>query len=202
MRTVLCSSSPRRKEILSALVDDFEIYIPEIDEAQRGQENPRSYADRISRQKAESYPIPHRDEAHLIIGCDTIVTLGDLIIGKPGNYDDARRSLRMLSGTTHMVISSITLVSGQKGSSVTDAEITRVTFRHLDEETIRSYLKRIDYTDKAGAYALQEHGGMIVERIEGSATNVIGFPLRLFYKLIGRMALTQTLFDSSTCSHR
>jgi septum formation protein len=203
VRTVLCSSSPRRKEILSTVVDDFEIHLPETDEAHREQENPRTYANRISRQKAESYPIPYRDEPHLIIGCDTIVTLDDLILGKPRNYDDARRFLQMLSDKTHAVISSITLVyQGSKFNSITDAEITRVVFRHLDEQDIRNYLKRIDYTDKAGAYALQEHGEMIVERIEGSATNVIGFPLRLFYKLIDRLALTQPLFDSSTGCNR
>ncbi len=198
MRTVLCSSSPRRREILGTVIDGFEIHPPEIDEAHGEQESPLAYANRISREKAESYPIPHRDEPFLIIGCDTIVTLDDLILGKPGNYDDARRSLQMLSGTTHTVISSLTLFyQGSKRNSITDAEITRVAFRPLNEEDIRTYLRRIDYTDKAGAYALQEHGEMIVERIEGSATNVIGFPLRLFYKLIGRLALTRSLFGPS-----
>jgi septum formation protein len=119
-----------------------------------------------------------------------------MIFGKPDGLEDARRIINLLSGKTHEVISSITLAvkNADYVKFKTGTEISRVTFRHLNNYDINNYLSKIDYSDKAGAYAVQEHSSMIIEKIDGSISNVKGFPLWLFYKMMDELNLLEIIF--------
>ncbi len=188
-KIILGSSSPRRKEILKTIIPEFEIVKPEIDESIKSGEKPVNYAERISSEKAVSIrkSITTRDTV-TIISSDTIVTIENTILGKPENYDHAREMLSLLQGKSHHVITALTLlICGEDGQSLkelTRHEKTSVKFRELENIEIERYLSLINYMDKAGAYAIQEHGDLIIRNVEGSVTNVIGFPLRLFFSMM------------------
>jgi septum formation protein len=201
MNIVLGSSSPRRKTILSGLFETFEIISPSVDERIQEFETPLDFSMRVSREKCaailNSYTPMPRSET-LVITADTIVALEDAIIGKPKNFNDALGILSLLNGKTHGVITCLTLaVVGcgmEQGCPATGCEITKVRFKKLGREDIISYLDLIDYRDKAGGYAFQEYGDMIIENFHGSATNIIGFPLRLFFSMVGELELSDRLF--------
>ncbi len=196
MRIILGSSSPRRKNILQNLIDKFEIISPDIEEALTDRETPLQFSKRISQEKTKSImkTMPGNSE-YLLISCDTIVTIRNRIIGKPSDFHDAVNIIRTLSGKTHKVISSITLLysNGQKSKNITDSEVSRVTFKSLRDEEIIDYLNKIDYIDKAGAYAIQEHGSSIIKSIDGSVTNVIGFPVGLFFRMLTKLNLIKDI---------
>lgn len=205
MKIILGSSSPRRKKILGKIVKDFDICHPEVNEEPLHREEPLLFAKRISREKNDNIKTalsPDTPLPCLIITCDTIVTIDNMIIGKPSDYHDARDKLSRLSGRSHQVMSGLTLcvLSGKDSMSnnpnvsienCTNVETTNVVFRDLSDETISGYLDRVNCMDKAGAYAIQQHGDMIIERIEGSLSNVIGFPLRLFYRQCSELNITE-----------
>ncbi|MCU0821781.1 MAG: Maf family protein [Spirochaetes bacterium] len=197
MKVILGSSSPRRKEILEGIIGKFEIRIPHVNEELKKGEAPLQYTERISNEKAGSILSNFKNESSfIIITCDTIVSLNNMIFGKPDGLEDARRIINLLSGKTHEVISSITLAvkNADYVKFKTGTEISRVTFRHLNNYDINNYLSKIDYSDKAGAYAVQEHSSMIIEKIDGSISNVKGFPLWLFYKMMDELNLLEIIF--------
>lgn len=197
MDIILGSSSPRRKDLLNGLGIEFKSISPEINEELIPMEKPAEYALRISEEKAGSIIKNNHtyDRPCIIITSDTIVTVDNIILGKPKNFDDAVRMLNMLSSRTHEVITTITIAIDREKSTppslFTDIESTGVTFKELSDEEIKNYLNNIRYEDKAGSYAIQESGEMIISGFNGSLTNIIGFPLRLFFKMIS----TNNLFD-------
>ena len=200
MQIILGSTSPRRKRILNALFDSIKIVAPAIEETHRPPETPVEFATRLSEEKCLSILAAGAPEAEpgLLITADTVVSIDSGIIGKPADFNDAVRILSLLNGRTHEVITGLTLLAFDRGtaqgSPVTGFEITEVTFKSLTRENIISYLGKIDYRDKAGSYAFQEQGGMIIERYQGSATNIIGFPLRLFFAMADGLGLGRELF--------
>jgi septum formation protein len=197
MRIILGSSSPRRREILGKLLDAFEVLSPDISETARDGESPSTFAERISAEKADCLlsALGAPGGPLLLITCDTIVAIGGSILGKPGDFEDAVSKIRALNGKTHEVISGLTLVHIDGGvTRKTGCERTAVTFKSLGEEEIVRYLNGIAYHDKAGAYAAQEKGEMIIDRISGSRTNVIGFPLRLFFAMLSEMGIAMRVF--------
>ncbi|MBN1497383.1 MAG: septum formation protein Maf [Spirochaetes bacterium] len=199
MHIILGSSSPRRKQILGGLADGFSIAHPEIDETPLAAELPEAFAVRIAEEKCRAilnsdamgeYPA-------LAITADTIVAIDDSVIGKPAGFEDAVAMISRLNGRTHRVITALTLCSAEGADERkirTGIETTEVTFKRLDREGIVRYLGSIDYRDKAGSYAFQENGSMIVAGFRGSATNIIGFPLRLFFAMLADMGLAGSLF--------
>ncbi len=196
MNIILGSASPRREKILTNIIDQFDIIIPSITEKATPGETPRNFCERISAEKAaEVFKSVSGSADSLIISCDTIVTIENQIIGKPANLTDAVKIIRMLNGKTHKVISGITLFNKKDNqiSQSTKSETTLVTFKKISENEITEYLNSIDYIDKAGAYAIQDDQ-VIIESINGSVTNVIGFPLRLFFKMLSDMNLLDKLF--------
>ncbi len=191
MKIILGSKSPRRKLILSGLSDEFEIMHPDADETIISGESPAVYSERIASDKAMSiFTLIDKNENSLIISCDTIVYINNEILGKPDDYDTAFSYLKKLSGKTHSVLSSVYLIKTKSSAiekTASGTETTFVTFKPLADEVIEKYLSITEYMDKAGAYAAQENGSLIIEKIEGSVTNVIGFPLRLYFKLMNEM---------------
>lgn len=200
MNIILGSTSPRRKDILGTLFRNFQVIAPSAEENHRSGETPEEFAVRLSEDKCRSIIEAGavRDYPALVISSDTIVTIDGAIIGKPADHDDAVRAISLLSGRTHRVITGLTLFAAggprEPFRPVTARETTEVTFRSLDRAGIERYLASIVYRDKAGSYAFQDNGAMIIDRYRGSVTNIIGFPLRLFFAMLSGMGLLDNLF--------
>jgi len=185
MQVLLASGSPRRKELLSLLGIPFLIQIPNIPETRHEGESPRRYCARISREKALEMARQHPEA--LVIGADTIVVVGDRILGKPLDPDEARDYLLLLQGKTHDVFTGYTIVHGDRAKSRVIR--TRVRFRPMTHEEIVWYIASGEPTDKAGAYALQGIASIFISDIRGSYTNVIGLPLSELYEDLKQFGL-------------
>jgi septum formation protein len=172
---VLASASPRRRELLLAagLTCTFEpAQVDELDAPELG-----LAALVLANARAKALAVAGTRPGDIVLGADTLVWLDGSPLGKPTDTDAARRMLGELSGRVHEVATGIHLVRLEPRVQVEFHEVTRVRFRQLDAEGIGEYLRRVDVLDKAGAYALQEHGEMLVESVEGSRSNVVGLPM-------------------------
>jgi len=184
MKFVLASTSPRRKDLLNNIGMSFEIIPSELDEVINEHISITENVERLAYQKAldVSKKLP---EGYLVLGADTVVVIDGKIIGKPRDVQDAKRILTLLSGKIHNVITAIAIVpSKEEHRKVIRHENTKVKFRKLSDEEIETYISTGEPMDKAGAYALQGIGCMIVEAIEGCYTNVIGLPIPLLIKVL------------------
>ena len=191
---VLASSSPRRRELLALAGFVFTVSPALIPEELRAGESPIGYVTRLAREKAEAVwarqsaqdrpgYAPREDDALMVLGADTTVVAADgQILEKPLNEGDAVRMLRLLSGTTHQVITGVALVSAA-GVEVA-AEVTYVTMLTLSDAEIAEYLTAGESMDKAGAYAIQGRAARWVPRIHGCYFNVMGLPLALVSSMI------------------
>jgi len=122
-----------------------------------------------------------------VVGADTLVVLPDRVLGKPSSREEARAMLRALAGREHRVVTGVAAVDPASGKTAEGSEETRVFFRELDEATIEAYLATGEPSDKAGAYAVQGVGSLLVERIEGCYFNVVGLPLGRLAEVLGRL---------------
>ena len=174
-KLILASSSPRRARFFRDLGLDFEVRSAEIDESLREDESPAAFVQRLAGEKAEV--ISERNPAAWVVGADTSVVLGGQILGKPDSQADACRMLQMLSGSWHEVWTGFAIHHHETGIDVRKAVLTRVLFRELTPDLIRSYVLTGEPMDKAGSYGIQGKGGFLVSKIEGSCSNVIGLPL-------------------------
>jgi len=177
-KIVLSSNSPRRKELLGELGIDFEVRVIEgIDETYPKELSVEEVPQYIAREKARVY-IVGKDE--VLLTADTVVVLGNEIMGKPHDEADAMRMLRQLSGKTHQVITGVCLTTNDK--QVTFADVTDVSFADLTDEEIKYYVDNFRPLDKAGAYGIQEWIGLAgVTGIKGSYFNVVGLPVHRVY---------------------
>jgi len=173
-RIVLASASPRRRELLRQLGVEFDIVVPDIDEMPIGREDPVRYVRRLAEAKALAVAAQVDSDA-LIIAADTTVDLGGDILGKPVDADEARSMLRRLSARTHRVHTGVALRVGELVRS--EVVTSLVTFTPLTDSTIEWYVGTGEPLDKAGAYAIQGSGGVFVQRVRGSVSNVVGLPL-------------------------
>ena len=172
---ILASASPRRAELLREIVPEFQVIPGQTDEFQPEQFSPVESSMLNAWRKARV--IAKRFPDALVIGADTEVCLGLRVFGKPTDRADAERMLSELAGRTHLVITGVCLLHLRRHQQRVFAVITRVTFLPLDTPEIADYLDTINPLDKAGAYAIQQNGDTIVEKIEGSFSNVVGLPV-------------------------
>jgi nucleoside triphosphate pyrophosphatase len=172
---ILASASPRRSELLQQLGMPFQVIIGDAPEVQPEHLTPHEIAQVNAYRKARVVAKKFADA--LVLGADTLVCLGTELFGKPANQADAQRTLEALQGKDHEVVTGVCLIHLRAHRQKTFAVSTRVTFRKLAPSDIQNYLAKIDPRDKAGGYAIQEHGHLIVENLEGSYSNVVGFPL-------------------------
>ncbi len=172
---ILASESPRRRELLGYLEVEFAVMPSKAKESADPNLTAEETALLNAWRKARSVAVKHPD--CLTLGADTVVCLGETVFGKPRNLPEARRMLEALQGTTHRVVTGMALIQPDTHRDRVVSETTRVTFRELSAAQIDRYLEVIQPLDKAGGYAIQDHGEMIVEAVEGSLTNVIGLPL-------------------------
>lgn len=172
---ILASASPRRMELLASAGIDFEVFAGNAPEDILPGEEPLDHVLRLARDKA--LEVAARTSGRFFIGADTIVLCDGEIMGKPKDAADAERMLRKLSGVSHAVITGFAVYDKARDSLLSDAVTTRVYFKHLRDEEISDYIATGCPFDKAGAYAIQGGAAHMVERIEGSYTNVVGLPL-------------------------
>jgi septum formation protein len=169
---ILASASPRRADLLKWAGVDFKIHPVDLDESRQIGETPAAYALRLAEGKALARnhgPAP-------VLGADTIVALGDRLLGKPANQAEAKSHLADLSGRTHQVITAFCLAAAGQ-ALIARTVLSQVTFRTLTRAMIEDYAATGEGLDKAGAYGLQGRGWSLIENVEGSLTNVMGLPL-------------------------
>lgn len=186
---VLGSASPRRSAILESLGIAFEVYPSGNDEARRSGEAPATYALRAAADKTATVlaELADRRPAPVVLGADTVVAVGDSVLGKPLDDDAARGMLRRLSGRTHVVTTALAV--GRVGEGVRDALAVRteVRFAELSDVEIDRYVATGEGRDKAGAYAVQGRGRALVETIAGSYSNVVGMPAAETLQLLAKV---------------
>jgi septum formation protein len=175
---VLGSSSPRRRELLTRAGIAFEVQPADIDEQAHPGEEPQQLAARLAREKAHAVarrlgPSPRR----WVLGADTIVVLGDDVLGKPVDAFDAERVLGRLLGRSHRVLTAVALVDSEDFATSAVVVESRVRMRSAGADEIRRYVATGEPLDKAGAYAAQGEGRRFIDAIDGSESNVIGLPL-------------------------
>jgi len=172
---VLASASPRRAELLESAGIIFTVIPGDIDETPFHAEEPVAHVLRLATGKA--LEVAARADGRFFIGADTIVLCDSEIMGKPCDNADASRMLRKLSGRVHQVITGFALIDRSTGKVISNSVSTNVTFKHLTDAEITAYVSTGCPLDKAGAYAIQGGAAYMVERIDGSYTNVVGLPL-------------------------
>lgn len=181
---LLASRSPRRVELLRQILPGFET-VPsdatELDDASLGS---RRLCEINAQRKAMA--LAGRFPDHLVIGADTLVFLDGQSLAKPADLTEARAMLSRLSGRTHEVVTGVCLVLARASRIRLLSEVSYVRFRPLDDTTIATYLAQVAVLDKAGSYAIQERGELLVERVEGSRSNIVGLPLEALRAALSR----------------
>jgi septum formation protein len=178
-RLVLASASPRRLDLLRHLGLTPVPRPSNLHEDVLPEESPRDLVLRLAEAKGRSVAssLGPDEPASVVLAADTGVVIDGHALGKPRDPEDARSMLRTLRGRTHQVMTSVFLLRTDDGRHTCDLERTRVTFRDYDEATIDAYVSTCEPLDKAGAYGIQGGGADLVDRVEGSWTNVVGLPL-------------------------
>jgi septum formation protein len=185
MKLVLASASPRRAEILQGAGFSFEVRPTNVDESRHANEPPAEYVRRLAVTKARAVStLETQDGETIVIGADTIVSVGDVVFGKPASADEARATLTKLSGSTHAVLTGVAVIGGRGARERVEHELTRVTFAPLTAQEIQEYIDSGEPFGKAGAYAIQGLAGKFVQKLDGDYSNVMGLPLRLVHTLL------------------
>lgn len=197
IKIILASQSPRRAAILRQLGLRFTVRVPGEIEVKCPDMDAREAACRLALKKAES--VARREPEALVIGADTLVVLKDRILGKPADPDEAADMLKSLSGRIHRVITGFCLAAPDR--RITESEETTVVFRSLSDWEIRAYIESGQPMDKAGAYGIQDWGGVFVRKIEGCYYNVVGFPLTKFYTAL-RELMGESILEKRTGPQR
>ena len=170
---ILASSSPRRKDFITKLGLNFQIVKPDADETVLVGESASDYVKRMANEKANIVAALHSND--IVLAADTIVVCDNRILGKPVNSEDAKNILRLLSGRTHEVMTAVCIIKGDEEIEI--FEVTKVTFAPLTEELIDTYVASGECDDKSGAYAVQGIGAMLIQKVEGSVSSVVGLPI-------------------------
>ncbi len=173
---ILASNSPRRKELLELTGLEFEIKPSSVDETVPDGFTPKETVEYLSRIKALSL----ENKNDTIIGSDTVVSIDGEILGKPTSKENAKEILKKLSGRTHSVFTGVTIVNGDNAE--TFSVETKVTFYELSDKEIDKYLECDEYKDKAGAYAIQAKGILLVKEVIGDYSSVVGLPVGEVYR--------------------
>lgn len=191
MRLVLASASPRRKELLREVYTPFEI-LPAVGEEKAEDLPPEALVKKLAFQKADEIFSRLDDKSAVVLGADTVVVYGDKILGKPKTETEAVEMLSSLSGQTHKVLTGVCFLCYDKTGKRMDFSgvgVTEVTFNPLSKQFIENYVQSGSPMDKAGAYGIQDGG--LVERIDGSYSNVVGLPVELCKELFVKIQEVQ-----------
>lgn len=182
---ILASASPRRAELLSNAGIPFTICPANVNEDEIPSRQPSELVRLLAKLKAEA--VANAMPGRLVLGADTVVALDTRVFGKPQNMDEAVETLKTLSGKCHRVFTGVCIMkSGNAPAMANWSCATKVFFKHLDDQCISRYFSLVNPMDKAGAYAIQQHGDMLVDHIDGLLSNVIGLPVEEVASTIGR----------------
>lgn len=182
LEVILASGSPRRYELLKNAGLNFSVETSDVPEDNTLDLPPEELA--LTHAKLKGLQVAKKNPLALVISADTVVVCEDELMGKPVDDDDALRMLSKLSGKTHRVITAFGLTYHKYENDLFQTEETEVTFRNLSEEEILAYISTSEPFDKAGAYAIQGQGSLLVKKINGCFYNVMGFPLSRFYCML------------------
>jgi septum formation protein len=194
MKLILASASPRRAEILRDSGMSFTVMSSAVDETPIPGESPNEYVHRLACAKAELVAARSVGPA-IIIGADTVVVLDGQIIGKPRSAEDARRTLQLLSGRTHSVVTGVMLIRLPDAERRGFVDTTQVQFSAISPDEISRYLATDEPYDKAGAYAIQGRAGRYISRIEGCYFNVVGMPLARLWQELTALGWSDEFLD-------
>lgn len=186
-RLILASASPRRRELLSQLGVAFDVVVAKVTEHEEEATDPRVMVAHNAALKADW--VAARNPDALVLGADTTVFIDGAALNKPRDGAEARAMLRRLSGRTHTVFTGLAVRCARDGLRIDEGVASEVTFRALDDAVIESYLAKVHTLDKAGGYAIQEHGELIVEGFRGSMTNIVGLPIESTKQILTRCGL-------------
>ncbi|MBI2161779.1 MAG: septum formation protein Maf [Candidatus Rokubacteria bacterium] len=186
MRLILASASPRRRDLLSVICPKFEVEASEVEETLEGGPVPEAVG-RLALRKARAVAGRHRDG--IVLAADTVVVLDGEPLGKPSGPEEARAMLRRLRGREHEVVTGLAVADARSGREKALAVTSRVLMARYSEATIDAYVASGAPLDKAGAYAVQDLGGALVERLTGSYTNVVGLPVEETRRLLAEFGV-------------
>lgn len=172
---ILASASPRRSELLRQVGIEFKVVPSDVPEIHHEQLTAGEVSQINAYRKARA--VAKRCPDDLVLGADTLVYVDRVLYGKPKSLEEAYEMLEQLQGRTHQVVTAVCLLHLREHRQRLFTERTAVTFHRLDAVKIRRYLTRVNPLDKAGAYAIQEEGELLVQKIAGSYTNVVGLPV-------------------------
>lgn len=172
---VLASGSPRRRDLLREAGLSFQISSPDVEELESGAQPPRQLC--LSNAEMKAKAVARLDPFSTIIAADTIVTLAGQVYGKPVDVEEAAANLRVFRGRVHEVMTGVVIC--HDGMISQFVETSYVKFRNFSDEVIEEYLSKVPVLDKAGGYAIQDHGDLLVEKIEGDYDNIVGLPVSL-----------------------
>lgn len=184
---ILASASPRRRELLASLGVAFEVVVANVEEHEHPDTDPRVMVAHNAALKADWVSARHPEA--WVLGADTTVFVDGKALNKPVDLADARRMLQQLSGRAHTVFTGLAVRKTSTGFAKDLGVASQVRFRRLTQDQITNYLLRVNVLDKAGAYAVQEHGDLIIEGIEGSYTNIVGLPLEETKQILRELGL-------------
>ena len=183
MNVILASQSPRRRELLGLFHTPFTVRVADVDETLVPGAPAFDEVARLSRLKAQAV---ERQADDVVIAADTIVVCDGRILGKPHDPEEAKEMLRLLSGRDHQVMSGMTVLRGEKATTVT--EVTDLHFRELSEKEIDEYVASGEPMDKAGAYGIQGGAALFCRRMEGDYYNVVGLPVCRLAEILRELA--------------
>ena len=184
LKFILASASERRKDLLSRIVSNFEVKISNFDEEKvEVSTNIENYVKTLAEGKAKDVAL-NCDNDSIIKGADTIVVIGNNILGKPKDKNHAFEMLKLLSNNVHRVYSGVAVINNQKNIMKSECLYTEVYFSEISDDEIWRYIESGECLDKAGAYGIQGYGGVFAEKINGCYYNVVGLPLNLLNKMI------------------
>jgi len=184
---ILASESPRRRELFAAVGVPFRVVPSGVDENPRPGESPSRFVRRAALDKGEAVALLH--PSSFVLAADTIVVADGQILGKPAHRAEARRMLSRLAGREHKVYTAICLLCRERGFRDVRTEVTRVRFRPLTAAEIAAYARTGECDDKAGAYAAQGAGMLLIDRVAGSFSNVVGLPMTRVVAMLARARL-------------
>lgn len=191
---ILASASPRRAELMERMGLTFSVLPSAAEEVWDKYLSPHELCQLNAYRKARAVAKKHLD--HLVLGADTLVCLGNRRMGKPANRGEARKMLTLLSGKTHQVVTGVCLLHLRHHRQLAFAVSSAVVFRTLTRAMIDEYLRQVETIDKAGAYAIQEHGALIIEEHLGSFDNIVGLPTERLGEVLAQFSMNESIGQS------
>jgi len=193
-RFVLASGSPRRRQLLEDAGYKFETIVSPVEEISHDWFTIRELT--VCNATRKALGVAQASPNAVVLGADTLVSLDDEVLGKPADLQEAAQILRRLSGRSHTVWTAVCLCHSASGRWQSFHVVSRVTFRDLTDSAIQDYFEKVNPLDKAGAYAAQGHGQEIIQRIEGSYSNVVGLPMERTLSALAGFGVTPAATSS------